>query len=399
MTTIRILLISHPHSVHTENWVEGLSNNGVEVDVLYVRDWIPQGTNARPRADIDCTLLDVPRKLPLLKHSLFHGGVRKMLRDILNRTRLHQSLDLLGKQVSDIVKTQCYDLIHAHGIATSALLADASNFTPYTVSAWGSDIYIMPSKYPYIQRLMARALAHAALVHVESTVSANRILEIAPRVKDRLYISTWGVDTDFFVPQSLSTEEKEKVGIPKGRVILSFRALLPLYRVDIIVRAFAALLETVQDAVLVIGSDGLQRDALEKLSKNLGIEEKVIFTGYVDQGKKRALFSSAYLYVQFPESDGVALSMMEAMSSALPVVSSDVGETSVLIKDGYNGFLVRDSTPEGLSKAMKRILDDHELRNTMGMHSRELAIEDHSRTEFFRSFVEAVKHAVEKLCL
>jgi glycosyltransferase involved in cell wall biosynthesis len=375
--------------------VEGLHSNGVEVDVLYVRDWIPQVTTARPRADVDCTLLDVPSRLQLLKHSLSHGGFGKILKDISNRTKLHQSLDLLGKQVSDFVKARGYDLIHAHGIAASALLADASNFAPYTVSAWGSDIYIMPSKYPYIQRLMARALAHAALIHVESTVSANRILQIAPRVKDKIYISTWGVDTDLFVPQSLSTKEKEKVGIPKGRVILSFRALQPLYRVDTIIRAFAALPETAQDAVLVIGSDGLQRDALEGLSENLGIEEKVIFTGYVNQDKKRALFSNAYLYVQFPESDGVALSMMEAMSSALPVVSSDVGETSILIKDGYNGFLVKDSTPEGLSKAMNRILDDQELRNTMGMHSREMAIEDHSRAKFFRSFVKAVKHAVE----
>ena len=94
-------------------------------------------------------------------------------------------------------------------------------------------------------------------------------------------------------------------------------------------------------------------------------------------------------------SEEVALSMMEAMSSGLPLVSSNVGETPVLVENERNGFLVEGSTPKFLAEALLRLLKNTELRNDMSRESREMAMKDHERSQFFRKFMSTVQEVVD----
>jgi len=153
--------------------------------------------------------------------------------------------------------------------------------------------------------------------------------------------------------------------------------------------------EEIQDAVLVVASDGSQCEDLARLAEKLEIADRTGFTGYIEDDDKRALMANSYLYVQFPMSDGVARSMMEAMSSGLPLVSSNVGETPVLVENERNGFLGEGSTPKSLAESLLRLLKNTELRNDMSRESREMAMKEHERSQFFRKFMSTVQEVVD----
>ena len=107
------------------------------------------------------------------------------------------------------------------------------------------------------------------------------------------------------------------------------------------------------------------------------------------------IFSNSYFYVQFPESDGVSITGMEALSSGLPLISSKVGDTPVLIEHEVNGYLVDGDSEDLLSTFMSTLLSNRELRDQMGSKSRQLALEKHDRTLFFKNMVEKMRELLE----
>ncbi|MFW9976439.1 MAG: glycosyltransferase family 4 protein, partial [Candidatus Thorarchaeota archaeon] len=352
---MRVLLISTPSSLHTRTWLTELRNHGVEVDLLYIEEWIDKSGPVPEELYSQARLLRLPGKAGLLRRSLSQRKIGNVFRDLKNRTRIHQSIQFIGPEIARVFHEGGYDIVHCHGISSALLLAEASGVHPYSGTAWGSDIHIQPYRNPYMRPLISRALEGAAFIHVESERSASRVLELAPSVGERLFISTWGVDTTQFVPGLAFKPTRDKYNIPNQKYVLSFRVLGPLYRIDTILHAFSRVLEKVQDLILIIASDGPEKQQLEALARELQIANSVYFTGFVDNEDKRALLSNAEVYVQFPKSDGVAISAMEAMSSGLPIISSDVGEASVLISEGDNGILVAGDDSQTLANAILKV--------------------------------------------
>jgi len=389
---MKLILISDPSSVHTRNWIDGLEANDVEVELVFVKSWILRKGQLPEFIEKRTTLIDVPSFSGLVSNSFRNLSLGGLLRDLRHRTRMHQTIRFVGERIKEFANQRNVDIIHSHGLASSILLAYSSGVRPYSASAWGSDIYIMPDRYQYLKPIMAKAISEAAFIHVESKLSADRVKNLSCSSLNKIFVSTWGVDTETYRPHQSTSEMP--LNTPQ-KYILSFRSLGPLYRINIIIEAFAILIQEIEDVDLVVGGDGPLREELENLTRNLGIEDRVTFTGFIDADQKRTLFSNAQLYVQCPESDGVSLAMMEAMSSGLPLVSSNVGETSVLVQSEENGFLVDNPSPENLAKAMLQILNDEAMRTRMSQKSRILAMEKHNRTKFFQNFVRFVNSVIE----
>lgn len=390
---MKLMLISDPSSIHTRNWIDGLQENGIEVDIVFIKNWILRKEQLPKLIEERTTLIEAPSFSSLVWNSFKSHSFSSLFKDIRYGTRMHQTTEFIGFRIKEIAEERGIDIIHAHGLASSILLAYSSGIKPYSASAWGSDIYVMPDRYPYLRPLMAKAISEAEFIHVESEISADRVRFLSSSGYNRLFVSAWGVDTSEYTPNARRTSFVEQ--IPQA-YMLSFRSLEPLYRIDVIIRAFAIISQQVNDVMLVIGSEGSFRKQLEDLTRSLGIENKVFFTGFVGMDDKRSLFSNALLYVQCPESDGVSLAMTEAMSSGLPLVSTNVGETPILIQNGENGMLIDGYDPQRLADTILPILQNSALRKRMGENSRKTAIEKHDRSKFFQSFVEALKAVIEK---
>jgi glycosyltransferase involved in cell wall biosynthesis len=385
-------MISNPLSIHTVSWVEGFKENGVHVDVIF------ENTSRIPSTEIEtlveCDYIEAPHGKNLALQSLRKLRIRRLFKDIITGNTHHQRLDYLGPIINKIASDGNYDLVHAHGLAAAALLANKSGVRPYTISVWGSDILLSPSDRPYLVPLMKDALQDSSFVHVQGNLGASKVREMCPECEDKIVVDTWGADTEAFKP-GLPSDLLNGLNLPKTRWILSFRVLNSLYRTDAIIRAFAKISELHDDASLVVGCDGDERENLEKLTRELGVDDRVRFIGYVDRAVMCQLFSNAYIYVQYPKSDGVTITGMEAMSSGLPLISSKVGDTPVLIEHELNGYLVDGDSEDALITYMDALLKNRELRDEMGSKSRQLALEKHDRKLFFKNMVSRMRELLE----
>ncbi len=385
---MRVAEISNPISFHTEQWAKELIERGIEPHIVFVKDWISTSIVRTPKYNCEQFLLNKPRLTKLITSMIRRGLFGTLIKGPINRTSLHSQLEFYGPILNKYFNKQKIDVVHGHQLTGGALLAFAAKFSPAVIVPWGSDLILGPEKYPYLRPLIKRAIEWADMVHTESEISANIIRQIYPVDDEHLFISSWGVDTDFFV-RDIDTEDfRQKYNIGHRPVVIQFRALEPFYRSDIIIRAFALVLKDHPDAILVVGNDGSLKESLIRLSKELGIDNSVIFTGYIYGEDLVKAYAVSDVYVQCPISDGVSISGMQAMSTEVPIVANNVGEVASIVEDGVTGFFVNEpDNPQDYAKKISLLLSDEKLRKKMGSSSREVAVRKHNRKIFLDKYV------------
>jgi len=133
--------------------------------------------------------------------------------------------------------------------------------------------------------------------------------------------------------------------------------------VHFLIQGFKILLEKM-DAHLVIIGGGVERPLLERMSKSLGIEEKVTFTGWMDNPfkhlKKTDIFVLPSLWEGFP------MAVLEAMACGVPVVAADSsGGIREVIEDGVNGILIEPGSPVAIADSVYALLSNKEKMERM----------------------------------
>lgn len=136
--------------------------------------------------------------------------------------------------------------------------------------------------------------------------------------------------------------------------------LVEIKRVDRFLRALALVKERVPHVRGVLVGDGPCRDDLEALARGLGLADAVTFAGR--QPESSRWLQQARLFVLTSASEGLSLSLMEAMQCGLPAVVPAVGDLEDLVVDGMNGYLVRDGEPHSFARAISDLLLDPDRR-------------------------------------
>ena len=114
----------------------------------------------------------------------------------------------------------------------------------------------------------------------------------------------------------------------------------------------------------VIVGDGELREELEDYTKKLGIANDVIFTGFRQDLPK--IYADLDIVVLTSLNEGTPVSIIEAMAAGKPVVATNVGGVSSLVKNNVNGFLVSPQDAKALSDAIIKLLKNSDLRQKMG---------------------------------
>lgn len=121
---------------------------------------------------------------------------------------------------------------------------------------------------------------------------------------------------------------------------------------------------------LFIGDEGYgskgYREKLEELANSLSISENVIFTGYLPRSTVWSLLHHLTLVVLPSHSEGMPLSILEAMAAAKPIVATTVGGIPEVVTQGMTGFLVPPQEPRKLASAIQSILNDPYRAQQMG---------------------------------
>ncbi len=202
----------------------------------------------------------------------------------------------------------------------------------------------------------------------------------------RIHVVPPGVDLRRFRPTSLA-DARARLGLPADhRMILFVGRPDPVKGLETLVRAMARIIEQEpelqSDACLcVIGGDATddpaQMDAemahIDALRKELGIADFVAFLGPQSQDDLPDYYNAAQVVVVPSRYESFGMVALEAMACGTPVIASNVGGLSTLIRDGRTGYLVPYGQPEALAARLRPILDDDALRQALGMHGAAVA--------------------------
>jgi glycosyltransferase involved in cell wall biosynthesis len=203
--------------------------------------------------------------------------------------------------------------------------------------------------YRVVDRRMVRA-AHRVLSN--SPYGSRKIKEAYGR---NATVIEHGVD---FVPPDPATVEalRARYGLAGRRVAITVNHLHPRKRVDLFLQAVHYAAQLTPGATALVVGDGPERDRLHSLAEELGMEigRDVVFTGVAPEEELPAHYALADVYVHTGREESFGLSVIEALSSGLPVVSVNEGGPCDTVQDGVSGHLV-EATPQALGRSIAHL--------------------------------------------
>ena len=296
------------------------------------------------------------------------------------------------------------DVIHVYGIALMALKGYIAAYTlkkPYviTMTTMVTDTleYYLPIKLPvdivekfawiYIRQILNHS--SAVITHTQPIMDELKAHGIRPR--DERIIPA-GIDIGTFRPLEDPDAKRRELGIEGKKVLMHVGRISYEKHIDDIVRALARFGE---DTVMVIVGDGPARPEVEGVVDELGLRDRVTFTGFVDRNDLPELYNCADVCISCSRFETQGLSIMEAMACRKPVVCPNARAFSVIITDGKDGFLFdAGGGVDELTEAIERALDcDDTVRQNFMETARSYSEENCARMllDLYADVIEAKK--------
>lgn len=144
---------------------------------------------------------------------------------------------------------------------------------------------------------------------------------------------------------------------PAAHIVVA-RNLEPIYGIDTALRAFARVAQARPDARMSVAGTGPQAAELQSLAASLGIADKVVFTGRLDRDQMAALYRDSDLTFNPSRVDNMPNSVLEALASGVPVVTTNVGGVPFIVEHEVTALLVPADDPQAMADAALRFLND-----------------------------------------
>jgi glycosyltransferase involved in cell wall biosynthesis len=301
---------------------------------------------------------------------LCRRGVKPILLDSKGSFNLHYLW-----QLRHIVKSEGVDLIQSHLLGTSVYCSLVGLITrkPVIATFHGSvDI-------GETERL--KGLKFAAI-----NVGASRIVAVTDSLLDDIVSRTSlrenkaciiynGIDTAAFI-RPRSNTLRSKYGWRNDEIIIgSLGNIRPAKGYDILLKA-AALLESSSHSYrfVIAGQEkGALYDELLALRAELGLEEKVLFVGFLDDAAD--FLANIDIFLSSSISEGLPLSAIQAMVAALPMVVTRCGGYEGLLTEGESGLLVDVGNPDAIAQTIEKLSTDTELQLKLAKNAKAYAVE------------------------
>jgi glycosyltransferase involved in cell wall biosynthesis len=211
-----------------------------------------------------------------------------------------------------------------------------------------------------------QCLQRAERIVVHTKFVLGQVEALVPSARGRVRIIPPGLDFVRFAPGD-RTAARERLRLPpEGFLIVSVRRLVRRMGIDILIRAAGRLASNGLQFVVAIGGAGVEREALESLRNELGLEERVHFLGRVPDDELPELLRAADLIVVPSRSmEGFGISTIEGLASGTPVLATDSGASPEILGPIDPGLLV-PADPDALATRIAELLRDPERRSELG---------------------------------
>lgn len=252
------------------------------------------------------------------------------------------------------------DIIHCNW-SLSGLAAYLSKFihkTPYVITVQGSDVF-KTIHIPVVRNVIGLALRKAShIIALSNELKTATIRFGVPQ--ERITVIPNGVNISQF-----------PVGSKEGRKnqLIFVGSLIERKGVSYLIQAMASLVASQPDIRLVIVGEGKDRGLLEELTRQLGLQENVIFLGTQSQDRVSELLRQSRLFILPSIEEGQGVVLVEALASGTPCIGSRVGGIPDVITPDV-GKVVDAGDVQGLSAAIESFLIDNDLWETASANAR-----------------------------
>ncbi|MGE5632712.1 MAG: glycosyltransferase [Caulobacteraceae bacterium] len=176
-----------------------------------------------------------------------------------------------------------------------------------------------------------------------------------------------------------SDEEKirlrEGLGLSKEDIVVGIVARLSDVKGHIyFIEAADIVSKAAQNVKFVIAGTGPKEAELKELVMKKGLQDRIVFTGYVEEVE--SIFNIIDINVISSVSEALCLSLIEGMCVGKPCIGTDTGGIPEVVRDGYNGYLVPVREAKELADAILKLVQNPELRKSMGDKGRELVVQN-----------------------
>lgn len=288
------------------------------------------------------------------------------------------------------------DLIHAHEILSPASTAVFAKFlfgVPVIVKILRGgilgDIYKIKRRPLGLQRFHVLSRNIDAFVVISQEID-QELAELQVPPEKRAFISN-GVDTEVFAPLSDAEKQNVRTGLdllPGALLVVYLGRLTGEKRVDHLLRIWPAIRAACPQAELIVVGTGDEEISLRAQAASLA---GVRFTGAVDDAMR--YLQAADLFVLPSATEGLSNSMLEALSTGLPVLATSVGGTPDVITHNVNGYLIPPDDVPALQNSLLQLLADGELRARLGREARQRILNNFS-LESVAARLETLYHHV-----
>jgi glycosyltransferase involved in cell wall biosynthesis len=213
------------------------------------------------------------------------------------------------------------------------------------------------------EAIEARVLRRVSRVLAVRQTAVDRYRKTYPELASRFTFTPTAVDSGTFSP---ATEEQRpalraalraRLGVGASAQLLVFVGRLDSQKDPmLLLRAFARTAAVMPDVHLVMVGDGSLRPSIENAIESIKLNGRVSLLGAQPPKEISRILQASELFVLSSAYEGMPIAVLEALTSGLPVVSTDVGEVGTIVRDGVNGYISPERSEESLSAAFERAL-------------------------------------------
>ncbi len=213
---------------------------------------------------------------------------------------------------------------------------------------------------------------------------AKKVLELPPSFIVPNAIDCYGVsvngnrEKDDIIGRNLKKIEQLKIG-DRDFVLLFLGRIHPVKNIELIQYSMASLLKENHNLMLIIAGpieDNKYYEMLKEFEKQLGLSEHIIWYGIADEYEKQELFSISDVMVLPSATEGMSMSLIEAMNASLPVLLTRKAANANDIEAARAAILV-EPTKEDVEDNLRRVLNHPDLLDEVGSKAKQFIIENY----------------------
>lgn len=305
-----------------------------------------------------------------MKGPFYYEAKEKGINIQVYEQRKRYDLSVIKNLIKEI-KKENYALIHSHGARANFVTYMVKKFYPIPAVTTIHSDYKLDFKGSFYKNLIYKNINYLSLKHMDYYIAVSesfREMLIERNFKPEGIMTVYnGINMEEVEAVKINEHFFEEYGIFTDKNIVKVGILArlhPVKGVAIFIKAAQQVLQKRQDVEFFIGGDGEEKEKLRKLAKELGVDNKLHFLGYIED--PYSFISQIDINTNTSYSESFPYVILEGGVFKRPIIASNVGGIKELVIDGETGLLFEAGDVETLSSHILTLVEKEELRKNLG---------------------------------